>query len=528
VLRLTPELIISDVELCCADQKPNVTGCPLTGVLHPDYVSIVNDIKSLKNEEKLNNSAIFGRFGEHYIYALYTAEATEQGYNVRLYEPVGLGPDETRKNNSAIGEIAERLLGTFYRSDRFGNFIFFTDNSAKLLGYTPEELLGGSLRSQFAANERSYDLLKQKIMRDGHLEDAEIALRHKDGRIIWLKIDLTAFYDENGNYAGGGGYVQDITHYKNKEDELSHSRRLLDIKQAELDALKMNMKFQVQTEVSKGRKQQEDILYHARLAEMGEMVSSIAHQWRQPLSALSFIIEDIRDAYHFGELDIQYLDDAIDECMSYIRFMSETMDDFRNFFRPEPDKEYFNLIEKTVDVVKMQYGRFEVGAVNVTIMCDIDGQQGHVLTLEYGHGVRFHSEDFKTDAGIVVFGYPNLYKQVIINLLNNSVDAIMESREDGSKGVTEAGHIYITTGVKEGTAFISIEDNGTGIPADIMCKIFDSEFTTKPKSKGTGIGLHMAKAIVENSLNGSITCDNGKHGARFTVEMPHIPFKAGN
>jgi len=527
VLKLSPELVIYDTEPCDADQMLNVNGIEFTNILHPDYKNIIDSLKSLKSNEKLNNAAIFGKLTEHYIYADYTAEKTEDGYEIRLYEPVGLGPEEARTYNTTIGGIAERLLGTFYRSDKFGNFIFFTDNSAQLLGYTPAELLGGSLRSKFVASEMNYDKLKEKIMKEGHLEDAEIAMRHKDGRIIWLKIDLTAFSDDNGNYMGGGGYVQDITRYKNIEEELTHNRRLLDIKQAELDALKMNMKFQVQTEVSKGRKKQEDILYHARLAEMGEMVSSIAHQWRQPLSALSFIIEDIRDAYHFGELDVHYLDDAIDECLSYIRFMSETMDDFRNFFRPEPDKEYFNLIEKTVDVVKMQYGRFEVGAVNVTIMCDIEGAEEHILTLEYGHGVKFHSEDFKTDAGIVVFGYPNLFKQVIINLLNNSVDAIMESRDKGIKGVTEAGHIYINTGIKNGMAFISIEDNGTGIPDNIMCKIFDSEFTTKPKSKGTGIGLHMAKSIVENSLNGTISCDNGEYGARFTLQMPHIPIKPG-
>lgn len=526
-IKLTPEIVISSVESSSGTLFNDAEGQKLIDVLHPDYLNLPINISKMTGDSPIEGYALFGRFEGFFYYLRYKIEKNADDCLMSLYEVGGLGPEDAQVKDSSLSAIADKILGTFYRSDKYGNFIYFTENSVKLLGYSPEELLGGSLRSKFFLSEKNYDALKEKIVHQGWLSGAEVSLRHKDGRIIWLKVDNTAFYDEDGNYTGAGGYVQDITEYKNKEEELAHTRRLLELKQAELDALKTDMKFQVQDEVSKGRKKQEDILYHARLAEMGEMVSSIAHQWRQPLSALSFIIEDIRDAYHFGELDIPYLDDAISECMSYISFMSETMDDFRNFFRPEPEREYFNLIEKTLDVVKMQYGRFEVGAVNVVVQCDMDGKLSNIITMEYGHGVKFHTADVEMDAGIVVYGYPNLFKQVVINLLNNSVDAIMESREKGQKGMTEAGHIEILLGIKDGKAFISIEDNGTGIPEEIVDNIFDSEFTTKPKSKGTGIGLHMAKAIAENSLSGTITCENGDKGARFIVKMPHISIKTG-
>jgi len=522
-------MTVSEFEKVSEEISFNLSGDNFAQVLHHDYQDIPEKIKTLKNGESVASDAILGKFDGKYIYVEFQVKCIGDSFFVTFYKPEGLGPEESRVKEPSIAAIADKLLGMFYRSDKHGNIIYFTENSLDLLGYKPDELLGGNLRKQFFLSADKYDSLKDTIVNAGMLEGAEVSLKHKDGRIIWLKVDNTAFYDEDGEYDGAGGYVQDITKYKNIEEELAHARRLLEIKQNELDVINIDMNSRVQSAVTKGRKHEESILYHARLAEMGEMVSSIAHQWRQPLSALTFIIEDIRDAYHFGELDVQYLDDAILECMNYVRFMSETMDDFRNFFRPEPDKEYFNIIEKLVDVIKMQYGRFEVGAVNVFLTCEIDDNPPiEILAAEYGHGVKFMVEPQATDAGIVVFGYPNLFKQVILNIINNAIDAILESRTSTTKCMTEAGRIDIAVGVAGEMAFIRIDDNGTGIEESILSKIFDSGFTTKHKSIGTGIGLHMAESIVEKSLNGSLSAGNQEKGARFIVKLPHVAVKVGS
>lgn len=113
---------------------------------------------------------------------------------------------------------------------------------------------------------------------------------------------------------------------------------------------------------------------------------------------------------------------------------------------------------------------------------------------------------------------------MIINLVNNSIDSIMEMRAKGQLGATEAGLISITIKVDERKVSVHIKDNGTGIDERIMDKIFQPEYTTKPKNKGTGIGLHMAKSIVEKSLNGKINAGNSDTGAVFTITIPKVAY----
>lgn len=511
-----------------ADSHAKVTkvrGKELAGLIHQDYQEeFTKAVSGMKDGDSFSCDLIFGKVSGRFCY-VYVAAEKESGVVTLIFSKPDLRGPLPNTEYEGLGIMMNRLAGVYYRSDRFGNLIYFSERIRELVGYNSEELIGSNLRRDYFLNPDKYDSIRNVIFEEGSVADVEAALKHKDGSIIWIKASLTGLYDKGGTYIGSAGFVSDITKQKNSVEEVAHLQRLLDLKQKELDAMNVSMKYRVQSQVKKGRREEESILYHARLAEMGEMVGSIAHQWRQPLSALMFIIEDIRDAYHFGELDVQYLDDAIDECMSYVRFMSDTMDDFRNFFRPEPEKEQFNLLDKLVEVVKMQYGRFEVGAVNVFITCDlteIGGECKDILFIEYGRGVRVFSKDLQLDSGIIVYGYPNLFKQVIINLVNNSIDSILEKRNDGDLGATDPGLIKLSLKAKGRRIFLSVEDNGTGIRGSNFESIFEPEFTTKPKNKGTGIGLHMARSIVEKSLGGKIRAENGENGALFTIELPRV------
>lgn len=501
-------------------------GLKASEIFHPDYQSYVPlKLSELKEHDVFSDHLLFGKVEGIYHYLKMDAVFDGKNYNLSFFRSEYLQEPEILSGNENLSLLTENYLGAFYRTDRFSNLIYISTKIKDLLGYKPPELIGGNLRREFFLSSEKYDSFRKTMLETGRLADIEASLKHKEGRIVWLRCSSVGVYDEKGEYFGTAGYVRDVTEQKTNTEELSHMKRLLDMKQKELDSLKMSLKYQVQSEVTKGRKAEETILYHARLAEMGEMVGSIAHQWRQPLSALMFLIEDIRDAYHFGELDVPYLDDSIKECMSYIRFMSDTMDDFRNFFRPEPEKEQFNLTEKLIEVVKMQYGRFEIGAVNVKIKSDLSvvkGENTDVLHIEYGKGIRVFYDKPLISGGVVIYGYPNLFKQVIINLINNSIDSIMDKRTKGDMTATEHGKILITIKVLERKVSIDIEDNGTGIEDNILSKIFEPEYTTKPKNKGTGIGLHMARSIVEKSLNGKITAGNSTSGAVFTITLPRI------
>ncbi len=149
-----------------------------------------------------------------------------------------------------------------------------------------------------------------------------------------------------------------------------------------------------------------------------------------------------------------------------------------------------------------------------------------VLSIEYGHGVRVFGKGGVTfDAGLIAYGYPNLFKQVIINLINNSIDSIIENRtREGGEFVANKGEIDITVKASPPLKiFINIHDNGIGIDEKNLERIFEAEFTTKPKNQGgTGIGLHMARSIVEKSLGGKIKAVPSSEGAMFVIELPRV------
>lgn len=234
------------------------------------------------------------------------------------------------------------------------------------------------------------------------------------------------------------------------------------------------------------REQQAILTQQSRLAALGEMIGNIAHQWRQPINSLGLIVQDLKEAYRFGELNQSYVETISSKAMEQIHYMSNTIDDFRNFFNPDKDKKIFSLnksIENTKNILKQ-------GIRNNSIECEIS-----------------------IPKDIFIYGYKNEFSQVIFNLLSNARDAVMSSKPKTPK-------IKIQVKNKKNSAEISVSDNGGGIPPDILPSIFDPYFTTKSEGKGTGIGLYMAKKIIENHMDGSLLVHNTKDGVCFTIVLP--------
>jgi len=503
-------------------------GADISEIIHPDYLQQVKSL--LKRDSSADLSILAGRFGGFYYYLDLTVSKENDFYKLDFYRCEDVCEPEIKCGSSDLKNLMKSLMGVHYRTDMFGNIIYLSAAIRSFLGFEPKYYIGNNLKKDHFLTPEKYEHVKNTILENKALENMDVALRHSSGKIIWIRANSIARYDKDGNYLGAEGFATDVTHLKNTESDLAHIKQILELKQKELDSVNVSMKYKVRSQLSKELKEEESLLYQGRLAEMGEMVSSIAHQWRQPLSALLFIIEDIRDAYHFGELDVTYLDDAVDECLSYVKFMSETMDDFRSFFRTDPGKENFNLIEKIIDVVKMQYGRFEVGAVNVHIVYrnDEDREDKSLLDVEYGKGIRTFTKEAEIDKNAVCFGFPNMFKQVILNLLNNSVDAIAEKRQAEGSEAYGKGLILIRVICAKNKFTIELKDNGTGFANADKSRIFDSDYTTKPVSKGTGIGLHMAKNIIEKSLGGKIRAENGENGALFVIDIPRVTVSAGD
>ncbi len=233
---------------------------------------------------------------------------------------------------------------------------------------------------------------------------------------------------------------------------------------------------------------------HSCVAAMGEMISAIAHQWRQPLATLGMIIQRTHAVGNMQEgFAAGYLDEFKVNAMRQIKYMSDTIEEFRGFYRPEKQKEPFSPLRCINDAVRLLEQQFANHAIVVGINCKgCDGQ--------------------------MVDGFPNEFKQVILNLLGNARDAILESRN--TRGEPEEGRINIQLSVREDTTItIDISDNGCGIAPEIAPRILDPYFTTKEESGGTGLGLYMSRMIIEDSLGGHFRQIQCHEGATFRIEL---------
>jgi len=255
-----------------------------------------------------------------------------------------------------------------------------------------------------------------------------------------------------------------------------------------------HLKNEVEKQSSINLNQQRVMFNQAKMAAMGEMIGNIAHQWRQPLTVLSLLIQDAEDAFIYGDLNANYVKNMSTEAMRQIDFMSHTIEDFRNFFRPDKAKTNFNLTDaviKAIEIIKS--------------------------TLQSSH-IQIFYENLDSDTS--VFGYHNEFQQVIINLCNNSRDAILEYRM--KKGENFAGEIHFSVKKIDQNVYLTIGDNGGGISENILERIFEPYYTTKDESKGTGVGLYMSKTMIEENMSGKLLVSNSHDGAVFTIILPEF------
>ena len=242
----------------------------------------------------------------------------------------------------------------------------------------------------------------------------------------------------------------------------------------------------VDEEQSKQKEQEQLLIQQTRLAAMGEMIGNIAHQWRQPLNALGLVFQNLKFSYEIGELNDEVMDRTVSKAEMLTKNMSKTIDDFRNFFRPNKAKELFDINKSVLDAMDLVESTFE----------------HHNIKLE---------KNFEEEK-IEVSGFPNEFSQVILNIISNAKDALIENK-------IENPIVKIETKIENDDVYISIKDNALGIKEEIINKIFEPYFTTKGEVQGTGIGLYMSKIIIEKNMNGKIYVENTHEGANFIIKL---------
>jgi len=338
-----------------------------------------------------------------------------------------------------------------------GNELIYVNNAFETItGYSKEEAIGKNCKflQNKDTNQKAVKSIKEAIIQKQKIQ-VELRNYKKDGTLFYNFSSISPVYDKDHNITYFVGIQKDITQEKKQEAMLTEQ---------------------------------------AKLASMGEMIGNIAHQWRQPLSVISTASTGMQMKKEFGILADEEFYKTCDAINENVQYLSQTIDDFKNFIKNDSVEQYFQLndnIEKFLSLVS--------GSIKE---CDIK------LVLDLDKKIKLN-------------GFPNELIQCYMNIFNNAKDALMNQKEK---------LIFIKTYIKDDKVIISMKDNAGGIPKNIISKIFEPYFTTKHKYQGTGLGLHMTYNLIVDGMKGTIKVMNSHFnyennqckGAEFIITLPLV------
>lgn len=286
--------------------------------------------------------------------------------------------------------------------------------------------------------------------------------------------------------------------YEISREKYAHSLKeaniALEDKIEELKQFNINLESRVKQEVLKNGQHELQLLEQSKMVAMGEMIGNIAHQWRQPLSVISMISTGAKMQKEMDLLTNEMFNNNMDTINDNVQYLSETINDFRNFIKGDRVKKSFNLTDEINSFLHLVQGSIKEHYI--------------ILNLDLNDTIQIN-------------GYPNELIQCFINIYNNSKDAMLEFSEENSL-------IFIKTYLDDNNVHITFKDNAGGISEDVLPRIFDPYFTTKHKSQGTGLGLHMTYKLIVEGMSGTVEAKNvnykyeGKEykGAEFKILLP--------
>jgi len=362
--------------------------------------------------------------------------------------------------------------------DSQSNFVLITDGLQ--LKKTNKTLLNFFNYPSLEAFHKEYECICDFfVKREGYLA------KEQEGK-SWLEVVLADINKEHQviiKDRQGKKHIFHIFTRKFTNEEGNYVITLSDI--TELTILRQALEEKVAMQLASLRAKDEQLLQQSRLAQMGEMLSMIAHQWRQPLSAISATTGNLSFKLMMDDIEKKEFEEEIALINNYAQHLSKTIDDFRGFFKGNKEKVLTSLdeiVQRTLNIAGIS-----AKSQNIDIQAEFSCSKE-------------------------IYTFDSELQQVIINIIKNAEDALIENK-------IEDPTIVIDTQYADNIHTLTIKDNANGIPADIIDTVFDPYFSTKLEKDGTGLGLYMSKTIVEEHCNGTINVKNNEFGAVFTIQL---------
>jgi PAS domain S-box-containing protein len=364
-----------------------------------------------------------------------------------------------------LKEIKERLEyavnGTqdgLWDWDLKTNEVYFAPRWKEMLGYADDELPNTLDTWEKNVHPDDFEAAEAAVVfsqeKPGQFYENIHRVRHKNGSWIWILDRGQTIFDADGKPIRMVGFHTDIT------------------KQKELERAFLE--------------QEEIMIAQSRHVAMGEMIGMIAHQWRQPITVIAMGANNMLVDIALDEMSGESVKHEAQDILKQTEYLSKTIDDFRNFFRPNKDKDEINVVDVLLEAKQIMGKSLE----------------NHNIELSIAEG------NF-----VPVFTYSRELLQVFLNLLKNAKEALEEKK-------IENAYIKVTIEDIDDSLFINVCDNAGGIDEAIMGRIFEPYFTTKDKKTGTGLGLYMSKTIIEKHLHGLLTAMNTDEGACLRIRIP--------
>lgn len=427
-----------------------------------------------------------------------------------------------------VRQMAERQLvlsnaryETIFRSSVLGITITDFDgrihhvNEAwcRMTGYPAEQLCTMNIDDLIAPESTGMDSSQLTALKDGLIASYSMEKKYRrlpngpgDRNFFYGRMVLTQIWDPSTDSTLTMSMVTDVTRdvleaeaVSRSEDrfrkiiaqvaqEIGGTRSITDLNPTglpmNLEDINLELERLFTHELEENRRKEALIRSQARMAAMGEMIGYIAHQWRQPLNTLKLVLMNLKDSAQ----DPDYTEKSYIKANALIKRMSETIDDFRYFSKPRTEPRFFRIEDAMKVVLGLMEEHMRIAGISVIIDCA---------------------------ALSPLFGLENQLSHVLFNLLSNSVEVLRKNPAGHPRNIRIRGETHPDYSI------IRIEDTGPGIPQHISDHVFDMYFSTKETEGGTGLGLYMARAIIESSFHGSIRLLNRPSGCTFEIHIPH-------